>query len=189
MSYKNLTSAEEAEILRDFAQGGLGRLKEDLKQNFFTRISQDIADLFRDQLEKETGGNTSGNLKSSIIPLLDRDGFTIEADFYYKFIDEGVNAAGTQASPGKRLQTSSPYSFKSLSVPSKMARSIRQNYGVAIDAAYAIGVSIKKHGIENKNITDKVMTDALLEEISEDLSTMLGLAVEVSFDKLDDNTQ
>lgn len=188
--YKNLTSSQEAEILADLERGGLGRLQSELRQNFFTEISQKIIDLFRDEVEANTG-NTSGNLKSSIEAKLDQNGFDVEADFYYKFIDEGVNAApkSPTANYTRSLQTSSPYSFKNLGVPEKMARSIRQNYGAGINQAYAIGVNIKKYGIENKDITEKVITNTLMEQVSEDISTILGLAVEVTFDKATDNTQ
>jgi len=83
------------------------------------------------------------------------------------------------------LQSGSRFSFKNLGVGEGFASSIRQNYGYSMSDAYGVAVGIKKYGIEKKEITDKVITNDFLEDVSEDLSTLLGLAVEVGFNKLE----
>ena len=184
MAYKNLTSQQEADILREFERSGIGRLKDEIKENFFTELSQEIIDGFREVVEDETG-NTSGNLKSSIIAIPTPQGFDIEGAFYFKFIDEGVNAAPRVGglSYKKRRVTGAPFSFKNLGVGNNFASSIRESYGYSMNDAFGVAVGIKKYGIEPKNITEKVITNDLLDEISEDIATILGLAVEVTFDK------
>ncbi len=184
MAYKNLTSQQEAEALKDFERAGLGRLKDELETNFFTEISQQATDRFVEVIEDETG-DTSGTLKQSIVAIPSPKGFDIEGEFYFKFIDEGVNAAprNSQLSYIKPLQTGSPFSFKNLRVGADFAQSIRESYGYSMGDAYGVAIGIKKYGIKDKDITGKVITDTFLEEVSEDVSTLLGLAVEVTFNK------
>lgn len=184
MAYKNLTSQQEAEILKNLTNDGLGSLKDELKHNFFTEIGQSISDQFASVVDKETG-ETSGVLKQSMGAIPSPDGFEIEGEFYYKFIDEGVNAAPSVAGLDyiKNRVSGSQYSFKNLGVGSDFAKSIRQNYGYSMSDAYGVAVGIKKYGIKAKNITDKVITDSFLNEVSEDISTILGLSVEVMFNK------
>jgi len=186
MSYRKLTPQEEADALNDFERAGVGRVKDEIKRNFFDKVSQKVIDAYREEIEQNTG-NTSGALKSSIIATFTPDGFDIDGEFYFKFIDEGVNAAPRQSSLNyvKPLQSGSRFSFKNLGVGEGFASSIRQNYGYSMSDAYGVAVGIKKYGIEKKEITDKVITNDFLEDVSEDLSTLLGLAVEVGFNKLE----
>ena len=66
-----------------------------------------------------------------------------------------------------------------------MAKSIGEWANVSdISQAYAIGVNIKRYGIKPKNITDKVVTDEMLERISQDLLTATGLIVTASFNSV-----
>lgn len=187
MVYKNLTSQEEADALKDFERAGLGRLKDELNQNFFTKIANNVTELFINEIEESTG-DTSGTLKQSIVAIPSPKGFDIEGTFYYKFIDEGVNAAPKVSGLNyvKNRVSGAPFGFKNLGVGRNFARSIRESYSYSMNDAYGVAKGIKKYGIEPKGITEKVITDDLLEEISEDVSTLLGLAVEVTFDKATD---
>lgn len=170
--------------MRDLDRAGVGRAEDEMHQNFFTELSNKVIDEFREVVEKETG-NTSGNLKSSIVAIPSPYGFDIEGAFYFKFIDEGVNAAPKVGGLNyvKNRVTGAPFGFNNLGVGSKFARSIRESYGYSMSDAYGVAKGIKKYGIKAKNITEEVITDQLLEKVSEDVATMLGLAVEVSFDK------
>lgn len=174
-----LTSQDEADILRSIEN--LGAQRSDFYRDVITDLSNEIIKRYREALS----GSGSGNLASSLTVKPNKNGFEIEADYYFKFIDEGVNA-----SPKKQgikyvrpLVQNSPYSFKNLGVGSNMEKSIAQWSGVSLGSAYGIAVSIKKHGIKAQNINDKVLDEETLNLISADLSTVLGLAVEVTFDK------
>lgn len=160
----------------------IGSVKGDFYQDYLTSIGQTVIDRYKEVLAKETSG--SGTLAQSVIALPNQNGFEIEADFYFKFIDEGVNAA--PKIPGVKyirpLVKGAPYSFKNLGVGRDMEKSIAQFSGKPLGQAYGIAVSIKKHGIKPHNINDQVLTDEFLDDISEDLSIVLGLAVEVTFD-------
>ena len=84
-------------------------------------------------------------------------------------------------SPIRSVVSNGAYSFENLYVPEAMAKSIREWSGASIEQSYAIAVNIKNYGIKPKNITDKVITDAVLERIAEDLATLTGLNIEARF--------
>lgn len=184
MAYKNLTSQEEAWIVESLDNAGVGRYDFQIHKNFFTELGNKIVKEFREVVEKETG-DTSGHLKSTIVPIPSPKGFDIEGAFYFKFIDDGVNAAPRVGglSYEKNRVTGAPFGFKNLGVGSNFAKSIRESYGYSMSDAYGVAKGIKKYGIKPKNITEKVITDNFLEKVSEDIATILGLAVEVTFDK------
>ena len=170
----------EEQILRELERGGLGADPTEVYSNFITDIGNDIMKQFRTVIEKETR-STNGALKSSVVVVPSKNGFEIEADYYYKFIDDGVSGVGGAIKPIRSVVTNGTYKFKNLGVPSAMAQSIREWSGASIEQSYAIGVNIKQYGIKPKNITDKVVTDAVLERIAEDLATMTGLNIEARF--------
>jgi len=182
----------EGEILRALASGGLGKGEmteskaNDLYLEVIREISKDLTASFRNQIEKDTKSD-NGALKGSVIPIPTKNGFEIEADYYYKFIDKGVSGVGQfsgSISPIRSVVTNGVYQFKNLGVPKAMANSIREWAGGSIEQAYAISVNIKNYGIKPKNITDKVITDEVLDRISQDLLTATGLIVEVTFNKV-----
>ena len=173
----------EAEILRQLERDGLGADPKEMYSNIITDIGNDLMKQFRTVIEKETS-STNGALKSSVTVLPSQNGFDIEADYYYKFIDDGVSGVGKFSdgkSPIRSVVSSGLYSFKNLGVPKAMANSIREWSGASIEQSYAIGVNIKNYGIKPKNITDTVITDAVLERIAEDLATVTGLNIEARF--------
>lgn len=172
----------------DFLEG-LGSNKKNFAEpktayeKYIVNLSRQLTAEFKEEVNKKSKG--SGALGSSMVARPSKDGFTIEGDFYYKFIDEGVNAAPKQKGLKyvRPLVTSSPYSFKHAGVGKKMANSIRSIVGGDISNVYKVAVSIKKHGIKAKNITENVMTDKVLDQIAQDLLTITGLNFEFSFDK------
>jgi hypothetical protein len=49
--------------------------------------------------------------------------------------------------------------------------------------AFAVASNIKQRGLRPKHITDSVITDELLEKISNDLAEVTGLTFEIKFEK------
>lgn len=172
----------EAQILKELERGGLGADPKELYSNIITDIANDLIEQFTTVIEKNTK-TSSSNLKQSVKPIFKGNGFEIEADYYYKFIDDGVSGVGGGMNPIRSIVTSGLYKFKNLGVPESMAQSIREWSGASIEQSYAIGINIKRYGIEPKNITDTVITDAVLERIAEDLATVTGLNIEARFNK------
>jgi hypothetical protein len=183
----------EGEILRVLEGSGIGKgtftesQAKDAYLELIAEIGNGIAILFKDQIDKDTKSD-SGTLGQSAIPIPTKNGFEIQADYYYKFIDDGVSGVGQfhgATTPIRSVVSNGVYSFKNLGVPEAMARRIKDMPGVgSMSHAYAIGVNIKNYGIKPKNITDKVVTDAMLERISQDLLTATGLIVTASFNSV-----
>jgi len=101
--------------------------------------------------------------------------FDIQADFYYKFVDEGVN--------GLKVNHASQYSFKYPGVSYNMAKSIQEWKGLEMSHAFAVASNIKQRGLKPKNITENVINDKVLEMISNDLAEITGLTFEIKFQK------
>jgi len=173
----------EAEILRQLEAKDVGKKPEDIYKNILTDIADDIVRDFKAEIKKSTKG--SGTLAQSVVSKPTKDGFEVGADFYYKFIDDGVNAAPKNSKLGyiRPLVTGSPYSFKHLGVGKGMFKEIRSIVPGDDAKVYAVAVSIKKHGIKPHDITDNVITKELEERISLDLATLTGLAVQVVWEK------
>lgn len=180
-------AVNEAQILKELEAKGVGKDPRDFYTNFITELADDIVRSYKEVIDKSTKSD-SGTLKQSITVIPSKTGFEIEADYYFRFIDEGVSGVGGERLIRPLVQNS-PYRFKNYRVPSRMAKSIREWSGASIEQSYAIGVSIKKHGIKPQNISDQAVTDEVLERISEDLATIMGLTVEVMFSKNLDGIQ
>ena len=101
--------------------------------------------------------------------------FEIQADDYYKFVDEGVN--------GIAVNHASQYSFQYPGVSYNMAKAIQEWKGMDMSHAYAIATNIKQRGLRPKNITDNVINDDVLEMIANDLTEITGLTFEIKFEK------
>ena len=182
-------AVNEAEILRQLEAQNIGANPKDFYKGFISDLADDIVKAFKTEIKNTTHG--SGALSQSVVAIPKKDGFQVDADFYYKFVDDGVNAARQQPSGVKHtrpLVQNSPYSFKNLGVSREFARSMAEYVGSNISAQYAVAVSIKKHGIKAHDITDKVISDKVLDRIAEDLSTVLGLTVGVVFEKATNET-
>jgi hypothetical protein len=101
--------------------------------------------------------------------------FEIQADDYYKFVDEGVN--------GIAVNHASQYSFQYPGVSYNMAKAIQEWKGMDMSHAYAIATNIKQRGLRPKHITDNVINDKVLEMIANDLTEITGLTFEIKFEK------
>jgi hypothetical protein len=101
--------------------------------------------------------------------------FEIQADDYYKFVDQGVN--------GIAQNQGSAFSFKTPFVSHNMAKAIQEWKGLDMSHAFAIATNIKHRGLKPKHITDSVITDDLLNRIANDLAEVTGLTFEIKFEK------
>lgn len=176
-------AVSEADVLRQLNLEDLGRSADDIYSDFLTDVGNDIIKLFKREINDNTKG--SGTLAQSLSVLPKTGGFEITADFYYQFIDDGVNAAPRRQGLKytRPLVQNSPYSFKHLGVGRQMERSVAQWSGASIGQAYGIAISIKKHGIKGHNITENTLTDDVLEKIAEDLGKVTGFFVTATLKK------
>lgn len=101
--------------------------------------------------------------------------FEIQADDYYKFVDEGVN--------GLASNFGSQFSFRYPEVSYNMARAIQEWKGLDMSHAFAIATNIKQRGLTPKDITDNVINDKVLEMIAHDLTEITGLTFQIKFEK------
>jgi hypothetical protein len=146
---------------------------------FIIELSNKLAEEFRDYT-KQVASNT-GALAASIIPVpTGQLSFRLEADDYYPFVDEGVNAVGTN-------NYGSQFSFNYPGVSHNMATAISQWKGLDMSHAYAVASNIKQRGLQPKRITENVINDSVLERIGRDLAELTGLLFEVNFTRNGNN--
>jgi hypothetical protein len=147
---------------------------------FIIELSNKLAEEFRDYTKK-VASNT-GALAASIIPVpTGQLSFRLEADDYYPFVDEGVNAVGTN-------NYGSQFSFNYPGVSHNMATAISQWKGLDMSHAYAVASNIKQRGLQPKRITENVINDSVLERIGRDLAELTGLLFEINFTRNGNNT-
>jgi hypothetical protein len=147
---------------------------------FIIELSNKLAEEFRDYTKK-VASNT-GALAASIIPVpTGQLSFRLEADDYYPFVDEGVNAVGTN-------NYGSQFSFNYPGVSHNMATAISQWKGLDMSHAYAVASNIKQRGLQPKRITENVINDSVLERIGRDLAELTGLLFQINFTRNGNNT-
>ena len=146
---------------------------------FIIELSTRLAAEFR-EYTKKVAQNT-GALAASIIPVpTGQLSFRLEAEDYYPFVDEGVNAVGTN-------NYGSQFSFNYPGVSQNMAMAISQWKGMDMSHAYAVASNIKQRGLEPKRITDNVITNDILEKIGNDLAELTGLMFQINFTRNGNN--
>jgi hypothetical protein len=146
---------------------------------FIIELSNKLAEEFRDYTKK-VASNT-GALAASIIPVpTGQLSFRLEADDYYPFVDEGVNAVGTN-------NYGSQFSFNYPGVSHNMATAISQWKGLDMSHAYAVASNIKQRGLQPKRITENVINDSVLERIGRDLAELTGLLFQINFTRNGNN--
>ena len=172
--------------LQDLGITGAGEPQTDYEK-LILGIANDVTGQLREYTLKHA--RNSGALAASIAYFpTGVMSFEVQADDYYNFIDQGVNALPSKEGYNYRrsLVTSSPYSVRIDGVGGKMFDAIRKWKGFDVARTYATAYSIKRHGIAPRNITDTVINDDLLNKIMQDLLDLTGLQFTVKFDK---NTQ
>jgi hypothetical protein len=166
----------------------LGITASEQPQTDYEKLILGIANDVTGQLREYTlkHARNSGALASSIAYFpTGVMSFEVQADDYYNFIDQGVNALPAKEGFNYRrpMVSSSPYSFRIDGVGGKMFNAIKKWKGFDVARTYATAYSIKRHGIAPRNITDNVITEKLLNEIMQDLLDLTGLQFTVKFEK------
>ena len=166
----------EFDFLEDF---GITTQDAEQPQNAYDRfiigLSNQLAEEFRDYTKKVA--QNTGALAASIIPVpTGQLSFRLEAEDYFPFVDEGVNAVGTN-------NYGSQFSFNYPGVSHNMATAISQWKGLDMSHAYAVASNIKQRGLQPKRITENVINDQVLERIGNDLAELTGLMFEINFTK------
>jgi hypothetical protein len=142
---------------------------------FIIELSNQLATEFRDYTKKVA--QNTGALAASIIPVpTGQLSFRLEAEDYFPFVDEGVNAVGTN-------NYGSQFSFNYPGVSHNMATAISQWKGLDMSHAYAVASNIKQRGLQPKRITENVINDQVLDRIANDLAELTGLMFEINFTK------
>ena len=142
---------------------------------FIIELSNQLATEFRDYTKKVA--QNTGALAASIIPVpTGQLSFRLEAEDYFPFVDEGVNAVGTN-------NYGSQFSFNYPGVSHNMATAISQWKGLDMSDAYAVASNIKQRGLQPKRITENVINDQVLDRIANDLAELTGLMFEINFTK------
>ena len=166
------------------------RQPESAYEKLILGIANKVTDDFKEYISANVM-NTGALMQSVVYMPTGAFSFEIQADQYYKFQDQGVNALPNV--PGYKYNrptvSGSAYSFRTPYVSANMAKAIQQWKGGDMSKAYATASSIKHHGLRPRNITENVMTDEVLNKIASDLATVTGLIFNVSFTKSTESWQ
>lgn len=180
---------DEGSILNSL---NLGRSKNALNNEgsnplgeLLTVLMQDVIDQLRDSIDKYDI-SASGNLKQSLRPTKvtvngDEVGIGIEADFYWKFVNYGVN--GTKVNRGAPSWGSSP---SSRSFEASIDDWIR-NRGITLPSSfssyesfnYIIRRSIREKGKEARPFLSDVVNQELTKELKAPIEKVLGRAITI----------
>ena len=154
---------------QDLAQPGT------VYERFILAVAQKITDELRDAVSAKA--RNTGALAQSVVYFPSGQlTFEIQADDYYSYMDEGVNAVGSN-------NYGSRFSFQYPGVSHNMATAISQWKGMEMSQAYATAYNIKQKGLRPRNITDSVFNDDTLTRITNDLATVTGLMFDITFTK------
>jgi hypothetical protein len=160
----------------------LGISKSDLAKpaNAYEEMLLELAKQLTMDLRQavESKANNTGALAASIGALPDgKNVVKLQADIYFKFMDEGVNPTS-----GKRFE--SPYKFKHKNVSKNHMVAIEEWKGYSEEEAYASAYATKNHyGLKPRKILDSFITPDTLKRMSNDLSTLMGMTLEVAWEK------
>jgi len=145
-------------------------------EKFILSLANQVTKEFKEYTEKNVS-NTGALAQSIVYFPTGALSFEIQADDYFKYQDQGVSSID-----GNKYDT--PYSFTLPYVTKNHAKAIQQWKGYDLSHAYASAYVTKhKYGIKPRNIIENVMTDDVLNRISNDLAEVTGLMFEVSFTK------
>jgi hypothetical protein len=160
----------------------LGISKGDMAKpaNAYEEMLLELAKQLTLELRKavESKASNTGGLASSIAALPDgKMKVSIQADYYFKFMDEGVNPTTGKVFP-------SPYSFKKPQVAPAHVSALQSWKGYSPQRAYASAyVTKNRYGLKPRKILDDTITQDALKKMSNDLSTLMGMTLEVVWDK------
>lgn len=143
-------------------------------EKFILEVANKVTEDLREYIQ--ANANNNGALAQSVVWFpTGALSFEIQADDYYKFVDQGVN--------GIAVNHASVFSFRYPGVSYNMAKAIQEWKGLEMSHAFAVASNIKQRGLKPKYITESVITDELLERIANDLAEVTGLTFEIKFEK------
>lgn len=131
---------------------GLGKEQWIQEELDYDTIAQKIIDTLIDVM-REKDVEASSNLIQSLEPETKSGEIVIYADYYWKFVDKGVN--------GLLQNRNSPYSFKFVPASKKHALAMiewakfRGMGAITVKEAYQLATSIKLKGIKARNFVDE----------------------------------
>lgn len=144
-------------------------------QEFILQLANKITEDLREATSQKA--RNTGALAQSIAYFPTGEmSFEIKADDYFSYVDEGVNAVGTN-------NYGSRFSFQYPGVSHNMAKAIQEWKGMEIGQAYATAYNIKQRGIKPRNIVEDTINDDVLTRIASDLAAVTGLLFEITFTK------
>ena len=131
---------------------GLGKEQWIQEELDYDTIAQKIIDTLIDVM-REKDVEASSNLIQSLEPEWQGDEIRIYADYYWKFVDKGVN--------GLVQNRNSEYSFKFVPASKKHALAMiewakfKGMGAITVKEAYQLATSIKLKGIKARNFVDE----------------------------------
>ena len=143
-------------------------------EKFILKVGNQVTTDLRKYID-EHAKNTGALAQSVVYFPTGALSFEIQADDYYKFVDQGVN--------GIAVNHASAFSFQYPGVSYNMAKAIQEWKGLEMSHAFAVASNIKQRGLKPKEITENVINDKVLEMISKDLTEITGLTFEIKFEK------
>lgn len=147
---------------------------QNVYEKFILNVGNKVTTDLREYIQKNAS-NTGALAQSVVYFPTGALSFEIQADDYYKFVDQGVN--------GIAVNHASAFSFQYPFVSYNMAKAIQEWKGLEMSHAFAVASNIKQRGLKPKNITDTVINDKVLEMIARDLAEVTGLTFEIKFEK------
>lgn len=164
-SFKKSTGKTFSDIIEDWSNIAVARLRKSLQDKITLA--------------------TSKNLEQSIIAMpvsIDGNKLTSEviADYYWKYINEGVQGVG--AGKGSKIQwqnkaPNSPFSFKESKKPS--AKHFTQWAYLAGRSPFAVRETVWRSGIKPNHFVDDVINEKFTQEFAQAISEAIARTIEV----------
>ena len=185
------SSAEEADILAKLNLGTSKAVVQGQPNSPLGELLQSLAQDVTDMLTKSLDGydvNASRNLRQSITPTkIEQNGNTIlvpiDADFYWKFVNYGVNGSEVNhGAPAWGTQEPQAVSFHQsiLEWIPTTGSTLPDGFQSYDSWAWAIQSSIIKKGKAPRPFFTDVVNDKLVEYLRKPISNLLGRSIEIS---------
>lgn len=147
MSIKSKDTAKELKQIE-----AIGKALNDELKDLPAAVANALVSAIRKRMD-ELNIWSSGNLQQSVEPRVSETEVEVLADFYWKFVNYGVN--------GLKISHGSPYSFKNKFPNMKMATAINQGFankgaGFNLKRAFAVATLIKKDGLKPRNFIEAI---------------------------------
>lgn len=165
----------------------IGRAKKPIQskfEQFVVELGKAIQQAYISEIQDHSF-RSSLSTGQSIVAIPKGTEIVFEADYQFKFIDEGVNAlpVNPEWQYTRPMVTTSPYSFQVPSVGRAHAEAMAAWGETDISGGYAIAMSSKKHGLPPKLITENVWQEDNIRKIEDALLDLVGLSVNLTFQR------